>query len=1658
MAEINNINAIIQYLHNVQDSDWSDPSIPIPEGLWVFDTETRIIYKGDGINLIGDLPPFWNIGGMEMISDDFNSKFPDLNGMDNQIIVVNSTGDGYAVGVLDMTELVNMDEIVAALNDIAEAQHTHDDKFYKKEEIDVILEQTAKPISEEERDVLSMMVLEELDDDAGTYANMPHGDIDKADITLNADGGEYVSSTHTHTENINRARVTLRVNVPDEDLDTLKNIFIEVSRDGGTTFACNEHTTNSMICGTYKFIGCDIAFNKALDNSVVNIGNITLDDRKGDVTNIEVIESNKTGIFDADNIGIRIGNAIVLSNGSTIIITKILSNKKIEFLGELVKGTYGIEHIYPLKYENTNRIISYVQDIQRGWELKDTPIEIVGVKDAGIGVIDDKIQIIGGINNSGEALNTTYEYDIKNKFWEKTIKFPTTVHGLQITELDGALYASAGYINGELSGDLRKYDDTWSKINNGGFEKRIGHNTESVSPKIITLFGENDDSGSMADIGTIEVYNTEVDVLHKHELPAETNKRSYAASTNKDSSIYLSGGHNKETGETLSDLKVCNVVDWEEIEIGPAARNLHCSVNINGKLVIYGGAGDEAYFNDLWEFDTLTKSWTKLADGPGSRQMCAYASDGTDNLYVHGGYGENGIMKDIWKYTRSTDTWTSLGNGPQLRRHSGSYKDGLFYLFGGDDGAASMVLHIFNTTTSEWTEHILGAIGPRYDHKSIIVGNTLFVYSGINAYNNYVSSLHKIDLTTLEVTSTTTPARRSNYMVTSPDSDTLLFFGGEDENGVQGDLVRYTISSDTWEHIRYDQILTNTDMIDINGQPYLFGGTDGNISDYVKTLVNDKFTKVYYKPENRNRHAGSVVGNNYYVSHGTYTNTQNTHWAYDLTSGKWTKYKDTPHRYKGRTSTIIDDYLYTKDGGNMYRVNLETYDREFLFTMPDDITSCTSNICKINDNQLFMAGGRRSDNTISASAFIYHIDRNEIEFVQDIPTAKRYVSLVHYGDYVYLLGGLSGNQYVYRFSLITKSWENVASSHSCYRNGVALVGSDVYMLGSASSDVFRVFHLDTHTWEDLNNIPDKYEAYKCVSAGTDLYAIFGFNTKYTETILRKFDTITRSWEIADDNTPFYTHGIVVGIYNGNIRFFGSHQVEVHKDCWEFNLDTHKWTQKASSPAHAQRCGAAIANNKIYIIGGSFTERLLQIYDIENDTWVTENIPFSAFYHFGTCSMGNKIYIHGGYRDLQYHKLLEYDPETSTWTELQGSPTTRWRHWMVSDDIDSIYVGGGEYGYTYPDSYEVWKYTRSTDTWTRLSDQPFRTFEMHATYSETDSAIYVNTFNGLWKYTIASNAWERTDSSRAVWYSGSLFHYGDSVYNLFGQFVSDNSYNQILRYNFNYLNWSDLPAMPTGLSNHNMFNIGDKLYVYGGITKSGAPNIYVYIYNTKTTTWTTITDDNLLTVFNQFVGGNILAHGNTAYAFGGDTGDYYLNDKLALFTPEFDFDTSLAIVKFSLSGPGDHIQQVQGTELDAIPFMYSGPHGRDSTMIRFIDKTGNHIDAIEQASRGLRYYDFIEENWISASDRSVPYVIGRIVEQVYDQMSTVDTLHTHTFTNIIDKEIYIIFTGNEAQAIDLPENSPYSIPSEAGAGNELILRLTNTDSSQKIVNGTSLKWN
>ncbi len=200
--------------------------------------------------------------------------------------------------------------------------------------------------------------------------------------------------------------------------------------------------------------------------------------------------------------------------------------------------------------------------------------------------------------------------------------------------------------------------------------------------------------------------------------------------------------------------------------------------------------------------------------------------------------------------------------------------------------------------------------------------------------------------------------------------------------------------------------------------------------------------------------------------------------------------------------------------------------------------------------------------------------------------------------------------------------------------------------------------------------------------------------------------------------PTARGGLGVAVANGKIYAIGGVNGGLPLNTnEEFNPNTNRWTSKTSMPTARTGFAIAVYKNKIYVIGGSVGigySSNNEVYDPATDTWETKSSMPTARSDLSASIVNDKIFLISGkkyssmnpyYADTAVTEV--YDPATDTWTTAASIPTPVQGYGSATVD-GKIYVISGLHqikstGSTIVNSNQV--YDVQTDNWSLAASLP-----------------------------------------------------------------------------------------------------------------------------------------------------------------------------------------------------------------------------------------------------------------------------------------------------------------------------------------------------------------
>lgn len=247
-----------------------------------------------------------------------------------------------------------------------------------------------------------------------------------------------------------------------------------------------------------------------------------------------------------------------------------------------------------------------------------------------------------------------------------------------------------------------------------------------------------------------------------------------------------------------------------------------------------------------------------------------------------------------------------------------------------------------------------------------------------------------------------------------------------------------------------------------------------------------------------------------------------------------------------------------------------------------------------------------------------------------------------------------------------------------------------------------------------------------------------------------------------------------------------------------DLSNYQVSIGAPLPNHRSELGLAVANNKIYAIGGynGGATNYVDEYDPINNTWTAKASMPTARSVFCAATVNNIIYCAGGWPG-SINKMEAYDPASNSWTTKANMPTPIQNFNSMSAVNGKLYFIGGRNAMSSVIYDLVYEYNPQTDVWSQKTSLPAPRYsgtavtdgaEIYYLGGSSTTNIYTSGTNTIFIYNPATNAWQQSSSTMpttrtrhsAVYANGKLWVF--SGLDSSGKVITD-------IWNNNYLNYA-----------------------------------------------------------------------------------------------------------------------------------------------------------------------------------------------------------------------------------------------------------------------------
>jgi N-acetylneuraminic acid mutarotase len=283
----------------------------------------------------------------------------------------------------------------------------------------------------------------------------------------------------------------------------------------------------------------------------------------------------------------------------------------------------------------------------------------------------------------------------------------------------------------------------------------------------------------------------------------------------------------------------------------PRARYGQTLSLLNNRLIMIAGTVYHEYFNDVWEFDRETKTWTCLRAGgdkipsPRFGHSAVLLPNGRD-LLVFGGSNNSIWSCDTYVFNTETVTWQELQcdvKPSERRGHSMvQVQGGALLLYGGQSANSQKDIWQFDPTTMTWMEIIPTPTSPcipeaRYCHSAVAYEEHMIVWGGHGSWGCVPSNVYAFHVGRKEWaqwdTTGTAPCSRFGHAAVCT-GHRMIVFGGMDvyPTGISyQDMHQLNLYTHVWQKVQLEGSIPRGrrlhSMTDVGAMFVVFGGWNG---------------------------------------------------------------------------------------------------------------------------------------------------------------------------------------------------------------------------------------------------------------------------------------------------------------------------------------------------------------------------------------------------------------------------------------------------------------------------------------------------------------------------------------------------------------------------------------------------------------------------------------------------------------------------------------------------------------------------------------------------------------------------------------------------------------------------------------------------------------
>lgn len=231
----------------------------------------------------------------------------------------------------------------------------------------------------------------------------------------------------------------------------------------------------------------------------------------------------------------------------------------------------------------------------------------------------------------------------------------------------------------------------------------------SNHPLSIRLVGSSDFGDFTYSVGGLGA--STVNSCYKHDYGTDTwssianypiTIRGSGCSVDSSGDVFSFAGHNGSSYTNLSYK--FNGSSWSSISNYPISVGSLNAVNIGDDIYTSGGADVSIYHNNMYKYDSVTDTYSSLANITYATAYHSMITDGTDIFISYGTGPLSAVYDKLTKYDVSLDTHTSLATMPVSQYGEACFMSGDYiYAFAGYSTSFLSAMYEYYKSLNTWS-------------------------------------------------------------------------------------------------------------------------------------------------------------------------------------------------------------------------------------------------------------------------------------------------------------------------------------------------------------------------------------------------------------------------------------------------------------------------------------------------------------------------------------------------------------------------------------------------------------------------------------------------------------------------------------------------------------------------------------------------------------------------------------------------------------------------------------------------------------------------------------------------------------------------------------------------------------------------------------------